>query len=135
MVVNSTKSMADKRGAVVSDTKIECLWESGFAAIYEVSMKRGRIVNITSIHANGNEFNNKLENALSNHVAMQGSVISLSYLVFDDNFTTVWFDTATGSGQRMTQSRSPLFYLDGKKLFSDTPFQSKEDITCTFESL
>ena len=126
MVVNSTKSMADKRGAVVSDTKIECLWESGFAAIYEVSMKRGRIVNITSIHANGNEYNDKLENALSNHAEMQGSVISLSYLVFDEIFTTVWFDTITGSGQRMVQGRSPL---------SDTPYQSKRDIICSFESL
>ena len=126
MVVNSTKSMADKRGAVVSDTKIKCLWESGFAAIYEVSMKRGRIVNITSIHANGNEFNDKLENALSNHAEMQGSVISLSYLVFDEIFTTVWFDTTTGSGQRMVQGRSPL---------SDTPYQSKRDIICSFESL
>ena len=126
MVVNSTKSMADKRGTVVSDTKIECLWESGFAAIYEVSMKRGRIINITSIHANGNKYNDKLENALSNHAEMQGSVISLSYLVFDEIFTTVWFDTTTGSGQRMVQGRSPL---------SDTPYQSKRDIICSFESL
>ena len=127
MVVYSTKSMADKRGAVVSDTKIECLWESsGSAAIYEVSMKRGHIVNITSIHANGNEYNDKLENALSNHAEMQGSVISLSYLVFDEIFTTVWFDTTTGSGQRMVQGRSPL---------SDTPYQSKRDIICSFESL